>query len=492
MPGEFSKANRPPRPGTYVNFVADSEVVVLPAIGSIVAVPFTADWGPYKEPVTLNSLADYRAAYGSNTQTPGYIAVQQAFRGEAVPNFAGAGVVLAYRFGGSSAAKASKILLNSAATPVAGVTLTALYEGSRGNNFRVTIETNADDALLKDLVLLEGTVELERYTYTPTVLVDLVAAINAASNFVTATLGVDGVALTTVSGSAFTGGDDGTTVASGDWTDVMDALETERFSLFSPFDLTDSGILASLLTWVQDQNAAGKRFMAVIGGASDEDVDDAIDRSEAMADWNIVNVGIGHVVDDGLLDANGDPRSLSTSQLAPRIAGILAARGEAMSLTFARLAGLTLVNGGSEADIRRAFDAGVTVLSRDSNIAAPVRIEKGLTTFTDTTDDDHPYVIYRTPKYVRTMGGLQTDLQEWADSNVIGKLPVNNKTRDFVLGEARSRLLARETASVIQPGWTCEIDTDPPPSDDDEFIALLIGLRFGRSVEQVYLTIKVG
>lgn len=493
MPGEFIKSNRPPRPGTYVNFEAEAAAVIPPAVGSIVAIPFTADWGPFEEVTPLGSLADYRANYGSNKQTAGYYAVQQAFRGEGLPGVGGAGIVLGYRYGGASAAKAARTLANTAATPVTALTLTSKYEGTRGNAFKVTIETNADDGAKKDLVLLEGSVELARYTYTPTDIAGLAAQINADGVYATAVANVTGVALATVTGSAFTGGDDGTTLLAADWTAFMAALDTERFSILAAYNLTDSAILASLLTWTQDQNNDGHRFMVVVGGALNETISDAEDRSGDLDDPNFINVGVGSVEDSGLEDANGDPVILSSAQLTSRVAGILAARGEAMSLTFARLAGVTrLISGANESGIRRAFDAGVTVLGRDSNLTAPVRIEKGLTTFTDTSDPDRPYLIYRTPKYLRTMGGVQTDLQEWADANVIGRLPVNNKTRDYVLGQAKAFLLARESAGVVQPGWTCEVDPDPPPSDDDDFVAILIGLRFGRSVEQVFFTIRVG
>jgi hypothetical protein len=109
-----------------------------------------------------------------------------------------------------------------------------------------------------------------------------------------------------------------------------------------------------------------------------------------------------------------------------------------------------------------------------------------------TATSEKPYVIYRNVKYMRTMQGIQTDVQDWSEANVIGLLPVNNKTRDFVLGYTQALLQARQEAAVVQPGWTVQVDPDPPPSDDDEFIAILIGLKFGRSVEQVFFTIRIG
>ena len=65
-----------------------------------------------------------------------------------------------------------------------------------------------------------------------------------------------------------------------------------------------------------------------------------------------------------------------------------------------------------------------------------MRIEKGMTTFTvHGRDRRSRYVDLPQPEVHADDGGIQMDVQEWADSNVIGLLPVNNKTRDFVLGD---------------------------------------------------------
>jgi hypothetical protein len=134
----------------------------------------------------------------------------------------------------------------------------------------------------------------------------------------------------------------------------------------------------------------------------------------------------------------------------------------------------------------------VVVLARDSNLESPVRIERGLTTYTATNDTQRPYLIYRNPKFLRTMHGIEWDFTRWAEDNVIGKLPVNDDSRAACIAEVSARLKIREKAAIIQPGWNVMVDPEPPPSDDDEFIALLISLRFARSAEQVFFTIRVG
>jgi hypothetical protein len=483
LPGQFSKSARPARPGAYFNFEAVSQAAVLPSSGLVVAVPITHDWGPMKTVVRVGSLQDFKSVFGPTETSKGFKAIKQVFQGEGLPGSGGAGEVLVFRMGAAgSMAKATKTLQNT--TPAAAITLTAKYEGDYGEQLKVTTQDYASDATKEELIIYVGTVEVERYRYADTNITDLAAQINANSDWVTAGSVTSGVALAHVASQAFTGGDDGATLTATEWTEAMDAFAPQRFSVFVPQDLTDSGILASLQTWVENANVNGQRFMAVIGGAADEDAATAISRAATLADENFVCLGVGSVVDDAL-------GALSTSELAPRIAGILASFADTRSLTYARLAGLSLVGGASASDIVKTMDAGVVVLSLGSDPVAPVRIEVGRTTWISTADPQKPYLIFRQPKYVRTMHLIQTELQEWADINVVGKLPVNNKTRDFVIGEVARRLKLREEAGAIQSGWTVTVDPTPPPTADDEFIAVLIGIAFGRSSEQVFFTTRI-
>ena len=491
--GVFSKASRPKRPGAYFNWLAVQPADVAPAIGSVVAVGFTHTWGPLEQAVALTSLGEFLSVYGGDPNDPseGYKAVKQAFQGEGVGGAGGAGTVIAYRMGDNGAAKAAKTIQNTAGSPANAITLTARYEGTDGNNLRVTTQNNAANSANNDLLIYDGTTLLESYTYADTNITALVDAINGTSAWVTATMLVTGTALATVSAQAFTGGDDGVDLVAGDYTSAMDALETERFGIVVFADLIDEDILASAVSWIQDVNANGKRCFLVCGGDTDESVADAITRSVSIDDENVVNIGGGHVSDANLLDSSGDPVVLSTAQLAPRIAGVLAHRGERTSMTFAHLSGLTLYNAATAAEILRAFDGGVIVLSRDSNLVSPVRIEKSLTTYTTTTDSDKPYKVFRDPKAVATMHGIQMELTEWGEANVVGQ-PVDSETRAAVLGKIGEIMDRRVNDRIIQSGWTAKIDPVPPPSDDDDFVAFEITAKYGRSAEQVYFTGRLG
>lgn len=494
MSGSWSKSVLPKRPGAYFNFQAAPSPAIPPAVGSVVAIPFTHSWGPDGFAVTLGSMADFSALYLNDLSSAGqgYRAVRQAFVGENTRGRRGAGAVIAYRMCGSAAAKATVNLQNT--TPAAALRVDGLFKGTRGNNLRVSIQTDPVDATKRDFIVLDGTVEVERFVYDPAAanpLATLAAAVNGVSDWVALTVLIDAVALTVVTSVPLTGGNDGGTLVAGDWTAMESNMETQRFDYLAPYDLTDAPTIASLKTWAQNANAKGRRFFVVLGGALNESVTTAVTAAGTLNDPDFVRIGVGQITDLDMLDNNGNPVVLSTSQFVPRLAGIMSSLGEDRSLAGARVGGVTVQNNANESGIDSAYDGGLVVLTMDSDPDAPVHVEKGLTTYTTKTDNTRPYNIFKTPKFVRTMHDLQTEIDAWVRSNVLGQLQVNSKTRSAVVAEMSARLKAREDAGIIQSGWSVVVASNPPPLDGVEYIALDFSLGFGRSVEQVLSTITV-
>lgn len=486
MPGTFSKANRPSRPGAYFNFVAVQATPPPPGLAGIVCIPFTNDWGPSEVPVLLRSFDDYRAVFGDSLNTVGYRDVREAFQGEGLSGFGGAGAVLAYRMSGSAAAKAAHIFTNT--TPATALTLTALFEGTRGNALNVTVQAAAGIAGSQQLLIYDGATLVESYTYVQTDIANLAAQINAAgsgSDWVSAVANVTGVALTTVTNAALTGGNGGETLLLADWTNMMAAIEIQRFSVLAAEWPIDNPTYTALASWIALKRQNGKMFRTVVGGALNESSATALARAALFNSEGVINIGQGSVQDVNL-------GVLSTSQLAPRVAGAVASRGESRGLTYSRFTDLTLLVGATDIEIAQAFGGGLVVLARDSNLDAPVRIDKGITTYITTTNPAKPYLIYRNPKFVATMDAIQMDLQAWAEANVIGQLQVNGATRAYVRAYINSLMKAREDLGIIQPGWTVQDDNNPAATPQDEFMQFAIGLTFGRSAEQVYFTASVG
>lgn len=448
---------KPIIPGTRITFSGSEPLRIEPNFAEVVAIPLVHDWGPDNAPTLVTSFAEFTALFG-DSDTAGRTAVAGAFDGEGFEGVGGAGGVIVHRMATAAAAKATRTFNNAATTPVAALTLTAKHKGTRGNDISVSI---ADDPRVtnNDLlrILFKGT-EVERYSYpqlTPTVARD---AINLKSNYVVASAAVDGSSLALTAGTALTGGLSGDTVTSVEWLAALDALEFGQFSVLAPYNLTDAGIIQSLLTFVRAQEEANRPIMAVVGGATNETVATAVARSDVLNDPHVVNIGAGTYL-DSLLGKN-----LSTAQIAPRIAGVLAARGEEKSLDKAKLARLTVVAGSNAPgvdEIATAINGGVTVLTRASHPLASIEVLRGVTTFKTATDFARPLDVFSDPRMIRVMDFFVREMRQWGDDIVIGNLPVNDDTRAAVRGEGRRRIDELEERNLIITG-TGYINVDPP------------------------------
>jgi hypothetical protein len=490
MAGTYTEATRPTLPGAYTRYLARRRTVVPPSPGGVVAVPFTHDWGPMDTPVLLESFDDFEAVYGESS-SPARIAVSGAFTGEGLEGLGGASAVLAIRMGGSSAAKATVTLDNPAAADA--LTIRAKYEGDRGDRLKVLVSPITSN--VQEVSILDGTVELESFTYTTNIapaLAGLRDRINAQSDYVEAVLVLEGTTGLAAGTFSLAGGDDGSTLTAADWTTTQNALLFEEFAFLAPFNLpwaegasepapTIRSIVAQLVAWTTARNDAGHRFQLVVGGALDETPATAIARAAACASEYVITVG-GPGVNDDTYGA------LSTAQLVPRIAGIRAQRGEGMAAHFARLAGTVPRPNAtgtpvSANELESLVVGGVYALERDRYAAAPTRIVKDVNTYTaDTTDK--PRAIYGNPKFVLSMQQFATEAEQEIEREMIGKTVISQATREAAAARVLRRAKVRERMGAFQPGTIVEA---VPGNPEDEFIDLRVTLTFGRALAQLFI-----
>lgn len=481
----FSNDNPPVRSGDYSRFIARKPVSLTPSTGSTVALGTVSDWGPEKTVTRVNSFAEYLKAFGQPVGTAydaGFVAAYNAFKGETADT-PGAGSVLVYRMLGSGAAAATKTLAAGANS----IVLTAKYKGAMGNRFSAEVVVNAGDSNARDIRLYIDGVKVEEYKgYTSAQLTNAQSDINARSQWVSASGATNGTVLTAAAASAFSGGDSGNTLVSGDYTAAATAFEPWEFGVLAFANLSDGSIKTAIKTWQNGLNNAekSKRFYTVFGGAAAETFSTASTESMAMNDENVVRFGVG-TYRDSVLAMN-----LSTAQLAPRVAGIVAAAGGRTSVSFAQLEDLTLVAGPSDSEAVSAYTSGLVVATLGQNGA--VHLESPRTTYVSDTDAK-PFSVYSRIKYVATLQSLERDIRAKTETGkIIGKLPVNDDTREFLVSEAQT-VIDEEYVKTkqIQAGARVYVATSPPPSDNDEFVALDYEIVLGRSVEQIRRTLYV-
>lgn len=447
---------KPVVPGTVLKFIGESVPHVAPSIADTVAIPIVSDWGPAgaDAPGTsgreggmqlLQSFQEYIEIYG-DSDTPGRTAVAQAFAGQNLPGKPGAGAVLVYRMAGAAKAKATLSINNT--TPAAAIKLTARYYGTRANSLTVIIDVDPSNAARDRLRIQYKGVTAETYLYTKTDVKSLAASINASSKIVAAEEKITGVALTATAGTAIAGGNSGETVTALLHLEALEAIEYRPFSILAPYAVETAELVTTYNSWTKAQEEANRPVILCIGGVAGETLAEAITRSASCENAHVVNLGVGTYHDD-LLN-----KDLSTAQLAPRIAGILAARGKKGSLTFASIGGLHIVGntGPSAAEQETAIRSGVTVIGHGTNPEAELHIIKGVTTLTSTTKAGEPLEVFGDPRLVRIMDLYVRQMKEWADNVVIGSKPANADTRAAVRGKAREMQDELLGEGLILPG----------------------------------------
>lgn len=485
-----SSTVRPTLADVYFDWGAEANRSPAPSIGQIVAVAQTSDWGPVNTPTPLDTYDDYLETFGKS-DTDLRRAVFGAFKGQGYKGFGGAGQVLAYRQAAPGAAVGTKTLLNTAGTPVSALTLTAKYPGTRANALRITVQAGAVSGQ-NTLLVLDGALVVEKYDHTTTDIASLAAAINAVSSWFTATSLVTGTALALVSAVAVTGGTDGATLTNSDWTATFAAFDRERWAEFPAYNVTSAPTVALIVAWIQQRNSLGNRCFAMFGGLTGEALATAQARSAGINDYNIINLG------EGTLQLLDDQRSCSTAEFVTRYAGARAWRGEARDDIFVRFADVDLVSGASLSDQTQAIATGVVVFSRDNNADAPVFIREAVNTYVDDSQSPvdsqgnktHPMALYKRIKNVAIQQGIEQEVGDWArGGEILGDLPVNEKTRELVRGRVQLAYSTRESAQVVQPGWTVDIVAG---TDDDDFVTYLHGFHPTRSLRQIFNTAKIG
>jgi hypothetical protein len=501
MAGDYNDAIRPSLPGAYTRYIAQRPVTPPPAPGTLIAVPITHNWGPMDTATLVTDYGHFQELFGIGgvaSDTPGSRAIYDAFRGEGLPGLGGAGGVIVTRFAGSAAAKASVTLDNPANADA--LKIESRYETSKAN-LRVIASPIVSNVQTVDVY--EGTALLESYTFTVNVapaLATLRDLINNTSKVIRIPTDATGVILEGTTGllaGTFTlvGGNDGATLTAGDWSSVFDSFANDDFAYLAPFNVpwaegvtepapTNRSIITALVSWVKAENARGHRVSAIIGGALDETTSAALARAVACASEFIITVG-GPGVDDELWGA------LSTAQLAPRIAGIYSNRGETQAAHFARLAG-TLprpkVGGGAISlfDAETLTNGGVVAIMRDRYREAPTRLVKSVNTYTgDTTDK--PKTIYSNPKFVLSMQQFANEVEADAERYLIGRVVINDKTRDAIAARALRIARAREPLAFNEGTQVLAL----PGEDTDEFVVLKVTLTFGRALAQLFIQANV-
>jgi hypothetical protein len=281
MPGTYQEGQSKTLSGVYSLILAILNSVTGGARG-IVAVPFTANWGPTNALTLLGSATDFDAKFNTKEGATG---IGAATSGQKVRTLAYKGKpsqVLGYRMATGAAAKGS-------ATLAVGWTLETVYPSDRA--FTAVVKAGVAPGATC-VQITEGGVLL--LSVEDTTVAGLQAKLDA-SGIVKVTAA--GAALpTNTAGVAFTGGNNGSAVTATEYGNFLTEVEADRTANGIALDgVSDAPTLATLDAWVRRVRDEGFYITAARGGVTGWDSDLSLGnaQSKTLNYRGVINVGNG-------------------------------------------------------------------------------------------------------------------------------------------------------------------------------------------------------
>lgn len=446
--GTWEATSLPKLPGFYMNFKSAGLAAVESGDRGTVAVPIKAHWGKTNGFTTIVTESDILNEFGALEDTND----STFYKTLKMCTLGGAKKILAYRLVDSSAKEASLTLQNETSTDV--VKITAKYVGERGNNFKLTIAPSLSDEDMFEMKLYEGTSLL--YTYNFATWSELIDTVNTANVYILASKAegspdISGKDIESITSEALTGGNSGISgITNTDYIKFLDVLETEEFNILSLDSVTEEAIQTSIASWVTRMRTQGKKVMCVMGGTHEDDIADdavekAIKRSAGFNHEGIINIGTGTIL-DGVIYSSAD--------LAPYTAGLIAGQNMTESTTYAATPFDDVTRRWTRTEQETAVTNGVFLFINDGRI---VKVLQGINSLITLRQDQNN--AFKKIRSIRTMDAIDTDLQQTAEDNYIGKINNTTEGQLALIGACSQYMEVCAQGGIIEQGtWTVELN----------------------------------
>ncbi len=348
--GRFDKLIGRVRPGTYINVDSNSQPTVSFGKRGNVMIPLANNWGPDATVFTLkeDNITAYDAKLGNSVGN--ILLLTEAFKG--------ASTVVVYNF--SSGTKATKIVTLAEASgddPAVTLTMTAKYNGTRGNDIKVKSVLETDSTYTVTVYLDTSVVEEFEGLTT-------IATLKAAGSEYIDFTGTDTASLAEFASASLENGTS-TDPTNADIAEMLDAAESENISCLA-FPFTDDTLKAAAVSKARFlRDSAGKTFQVVVC-------------DYASADYEgVINVTNSYQRTDGT--------ALTHAQATAYVAAITAAASETVSNTYKVVPSVDLVvDKKTNEEAEEALKAGEFFFTQDKNQVIVEQDINSLHTFTAT------------------------------------------------------------------------------------------------------------
>ncbi len=439
----FTVGEKKKRPGVYQRYENVGGVSIAGATDGIVACCIRSNWGELGKVHTFESIEAAKLALGNGGENGTVSLLTEIFTGGAKKVYC---VCL-----GSGGTKSSIKLLDTAGTEA--VTMTAKWEGNRQLSY--LIRKVLGDENTKEMLVLEGTLELERITFLTgeKEIENFLQAAKQSNYFIFSKTETDAAELAEVGQTDFTAGTN-PSITNQNYSNAFTLLEPYLFNTIC-IDTESVAVHTLLTAYIQKiyQNGTILPF-AVIAESTSVPFETRLAHARAINSYNVIYVG------GGAVDTLGQP--LEGTRAAARIAGMVASTPSNQSLTHKVVSGMTdVLEMLTNSQYEQTIDAGMLTFSTSS--AGNVWIESAITTLNmPQGEDDEGW-----KKIKRTK--IRKELMNRASATVeplIGNINNDDDGRATVLIAIGKLLQLMFVEGKLLEGGSIEVDKDNLPEGD--------------------------
>ena len=417
------------RPGVYVNINAELTALTRDNLGAV-AIPLALNWGAlgFTE-IQQDQSPLYKLGYQLNDSA--MLPVKLILKN--------AQTALVYRLSGGT--KATGEL-------AAGITATALYEGTRGNDISVQVKA------------LETGYQISTYLDTQEMDVQVV---NTAADFVANEFITIMGSGTLVDKTVRLSGATDTPAAATDYDAFLAAAKIKDFNIITCVS-TDQAIKNKIVDFVKAERAESHLMQGVLENM----------RSDHEA---VISVKNGFILDDGTVVAAQDACAY--------VAGASAAAGSTQSLTFAAVDGAVDCSPRLTDDqIKQAILDGQLVFSvRRKGVVIEYDINT-LVTYNQKPKD------YRKNKVIRVIDAIHNDVISIYETNYIGQVQNNKDGRNLLKGTLAEYLNGLQASGAIEDFDAAE-DIQVEALTDKDSVHIQLAVKPTDTVDKIYIDVEV-
>ena len=280
----FTVGEKKKRPGVYQRYENVGGVSIAGATDGIVACCIRSNWGELGKVHTFESIEAAKLALGNGGENGTVSLLTEIFTGGAKKVYC---VCL-----GSGGTKSSIKLLDTAGTEA--VTMTAKWEGNRQLSY--LIRKVLGDENTKEMLVLEGTLELERITFLTgeKEIENFLQAAKQSNYFIFSKTETDAAELAEVGQTDFTAGTN-PSITNQNYSNAFTLLEPYLFNTIC-IDTESVAVHTLLTAYIQKiyQNGTILPF-AVIAESTSVPFETRLAHARAINSYNVIYVGGGAV-----------------------------------------------------------------------------------------------------------------------------------------------------------------------------------------------------